>query len=232
MSHTERANRELRRLPVRFRTHGADATEYTGFTTDISTSGAFVATRHVIPSGTRLRLEIGDPGRGFAIEGVVARSRKVAPALHAIGVSGMGVRFLSVEELVREILPSVLRSGETGPPRDGVYTLEFASAEKFFDTLQSEVVHGGLFVPTRHPAALAAPVTVEVRVAPITDQPLRLKARVVQRQEPRVGDDSTNLLAGMGIAFDHPARARAALIELAARATAGEAPEADGVGGE
>jgi Tfp pilus assembly protein PilZ len=64
----------------------------------------FIGTRSPMPSGTRVRIEVlGE--HGFMIEGVVAHARKVRGELARITQTGMGVRFLSVEELVRDLLP-------------------------------------------------------------------------------------------------------------------------------
>jgi Tfp pilus assembly protein PilZ len=49
------------------------------------------------------------------VEGVVAHSARVAPALQKIRDSGMGVRFLSINELVGELVPSVLRTRPAEP---------------------------------------------------------------------------------------------------------------------
>ena len=77
----------------------------------------FIVTNTPLSSGCRIRVELVDRERGFMMEGVVAHARKMAPALARLNQSGMGVRFLTVEELVRELIPSGL--GETEEiPRD------------------------------------------------------------------------------------------------------------------
>jgi Tfp pilus assembly protein PilZ len=90
---------------------------YPGFTTNISMTGMFIGTRSPMPSGTRVRIEVlGE--HGFMIEGVVAHARKIRGELARIAQAGMGVRFLSVEDLVRELLPGA-GGGEgsaVGPP--------------------------------------------------------------------------------------------------------------------
>ena len=42
---------------------------------------------------------------GFVVEGVVAHARKIRGELAQLAQSGMGVRFLAVEELMQEVLP-------------------------------------------------------------------------------------------------------------------------------
>jgi hypothetical protein len=78
---------------------------YPGYTTNISMTGMFIATRNPYPPGTRLRVEVLEGERGFVIEGVVAHARKIRGELMRLTQPGMGVRFLSVEDLVRELIP-------------------------------------------------------------------------------------------------------------------------------
>ncbi|HEX6902927.1 MAG TPA: PilZ domain-containing protein [Thermoanaerobaculia bacterium] len=105
-----RAVRRPRRVQVHFWKHG-EPTAYIGYTTNISTTGMFIATNSPMPSGVRVRVEIVDRDRGFMVEGLVAHARKMRSDLARLNQSGMGVRFLSVEELVRELFPAGL--GET-----------------------------------------------------------------------------------------------------------------------
>jgi len=79
---------------------------YPGYTTNISLTGMFVATRNPLPPGTRLRVEILEGDRGFMVEGMVAHARVVRGELMRLTQPGMGVRFLSVEDLVRELVPA------------------------------------------------------------------------------------------------------------------------------
>ena len=109
-----RATRRARRVQVHFWKQG-EPTSYVGYTTNISTTGMFVATNSPVPSGTRVRVEVIDRDRGFVVEGVVAHARKVRAELASITQSGMGVRFLSVEELVRELIPAAYGQTEEIP---------------------------------------------------------------------------------------------------------------------
>lgn len=110
MASRRRAVRRPRRVQVHFWRQG-DPAAYAGYTTNISLTGMFIATNNPIPSGSRIRVEVIDRDRGFMVEGLVAHARKMQPELARLNQSGMGVRFLSVEELVRELMPSGL--GET-----------------------------------------------------------------------------------------------------------------------
>jgi Tfp pilus assembly protein PilZ len=110
-----RSARRPRRVSVQFWRQG-DPHPYPGFTTNISMTGMFIGTRSPMPSGTRVRIEVLVE-RGFMIEGVVAHARKTRNELVQAVQSGMGIRFLTVEELVGEVLPGLGGgAGEAVPP--------------------------------------------------------------------------------------------------------------------
>jgi hypothetical protein len=114
MSTRRRAVRRPRRLQVQFWRH-SDPTPHVGYTTNISMTGMFIATNAPLPSASRIRVEVIDRDRGFMVEGIVAHARKMSLELSRLNQSGMGVRFLSVEELVRELIPSGFSGGEEIP---------------------------------------------------------------------------------------------------------------------
>ena len=109
-----RAVRRPRRVQVNFWKQGEPAS-YVGYTTNISMTGMFIATNAPLPSGSRIRIEVMDRERGFMVEGVVAHARRIRGELARVTQSGMGVRFLSVEELVRELLPAAYGKTEEIP---------------------------------------------------------------------------------------------------------------------
>lgn len=96
--------RRPRRLQVQFWKRG-EPHPYPGYTTNISVTGMFLATNSAQPPGTRLRIEILEGERGFMVEGVVAHARKIRGDMMRLNQPGMGIRFLTVEELVRELVP-------------------------------------------------------------------------------------------------------------------------------
>src|SRR5215207_745203 len=102
--------RRPRRVQVQFWKRGEPHT-YPGYTTNISTTGMFLATNSPQPPGTRLRIEVLEGDRGFMLEGVVAHARKTRSDMMRMSQPGMGVRFLAVEDLVRELIPVL--PGET-----------------------------------------------------------------------------------------------------------------------
>lgn len=122
-----RAARRARRLQVHFWKQG-ESHSFPGYTTNLSTTGMFIATNSPLPSGTRLRIEVLDLTRSFMLEGVVAHARKIRGELARVSQSGMGIRFLTVEELVRELLP--VTPGQTeeipaGPPAQAEPPVEY-----------------------------------------------------------------------------------------------------------
>lgn len=213
--------RTFRRLAIRFARKGESQT-FSGHTTDLSTGGMFVLTPRPFPSGTRLRIEIGEGLQGFLIEGVVAHAHRLAPELRLLGRSGMGVRFLSIGELLAEAVPAL--AGADGraepPPKDGTYVVCFDAPETFLAAYRNDVRHGGLFVPTRYPAEVAALVTLEIHPEPGRPA-VKLRARVVHSVPATGLENRENLLAGMGVQFEDPDVARTTL------GAAAEALEAD-----
>lgn len=259
-----RAVRRARRLQVHFWKQG-DSTPYVGYTTNISMTGMFVASNSPLPSGSRIRVEIlGE--RPFALEGVVAHARRVRSELARVSQSGMGVKFLSVEELVRDVIPTAygqteeipvdadrgsaspvmppppisdpldaeteeigvpevalprpippptfqgparepVRPGGGSPtpgkpvaPSGGAFSIRFSEPDEFLEVYRRDILQGGLFVSTQYPARLQETVSVELFPPLPSAPPVLLRARVVQRFEPRPGDFSgPNLLAGMGL---------------------------------
>jgi hypothetical protein len=109
-----RAVRRPRRVQVHFWKQG-DPASYVGYTTNISLTGMYIATNNPVMSGARIRVEVGDRDRGFMVEGMVAHARKMPAELARLGQSGMGVRFLTVEELVRELIPAGISETEEIP---------------------------------------------------------------------------------------------------------------------
>ncbi len=235
--------RRARRVAVRFREMG-DEKLRSGFTTDISHGGMFVGTNHVLPPGTRLRVEVVDPANGFVVEGVVARALRRNPTMGQRGQpSGMGVRFLQIEELVEGLFPhasSEPREGKgagvgggrpdsrngrregQGPDSDTPtrgFLVRFRSSDDLERTWARDVAQGGLFVSARDPAAIGEVIILEVR--PPEDAPggqkVRLDARVVHVFDRQGGGAEANLLSGMGVEFLDPDRAREALGTLLGR---------------
>ncbi len=130
MAKQARAKRHAKRLMVELWDHGSGR-KVTGFTTNISATGMYVATRTVVPAGTRVRVQFKHHDTFLAAEAEIVRVLKQPLELRGIQSDGVGVRFLSVAELVGDLLggvavreqkPSVRPSAPAPnerPPADG-----------------------------------------------------------------------------------------------------------------
>lgn len=166
-----RAARRARRVQVHFWKHG-EPTSYVGYTTNISMTGMFIATNSPVPPASRIRVEVVDRDRGFMVEGVVAHARKVRSEMARISQSGMGVRFLSVEELVRELIPAAYGQTEEIPqnPDRGSFSAAAASEPEPAMTENVPVQEPVLAPPPLPPSPQASarpPVPEPVRPAPV-----------------------------------------------------------------
>lgn len=112
----------------------------------------FIATNNPFPQGTRVRIEVLERGRSFMLEGVVAHARKIRGELMRISQTGMGVRFLSVEELVRELIPIV-----PGEPATEEIPVEAAQAIEPAEPLPSSPASAPAPVADGAPARPAPP---------------------------------------------------------------------------
>ncbi len=197
----ERRERERRprRVQVQFGHPGADK-RYRGYSANISAGGMYIDTNHLVAAGGRIRIEVGSGEHSFMAEAVVVRVNK---SLHALRPSGMGVRFLTVEELVSELIPEIASRATDEPPPlpEGAYRLRFADRDQFLEVYQRDLSTGGLFIPTDDPAALNEVITVEISVEESGVAAARLEARVVHRLDPDMpeGTGAGNLMAGMGV---------------------------------
>lgn len=108
-----------RRVEVRFWRQGEN-TPHSSFTTNVSRTGLFLGSASALVPGERLRLEVVDRDNGFFIEGQVARVHRVSLALRHVEQPGVGVRFLTSEELIEQLLRPVAhhaaRSRAVEPP--------------------------------------------------------------------------------------------------------------------
>ena len=165
-----RAARRARRLQVHFWKQG-ETHAYPGYTTNLSTTGMFIATTSPFPQGTRVRIEVMDRGRSFMLEGVVAHARKIRGELMRISQTGMGVRFLTVEELVRELIPVLPGEKETEeipPSRQQEMAAEPATAAEM-EAPPVDVPEGVPPAPTMPPAPSAGTGLFSVQFASARD---------------------------------------------------------------
>lgn len=110
------AQRQRRRLRVIF-TDLATGDRRQGFTTNLSTSGLFLASAHTLPAGSRVRLEIEQDEHSVVLHGEVTRVTRVPPALRSVQREGMGINFIQVAALVSQLLPQPTRPAGAPTPR-------------------------------------------------------------------------------------------------------------------
>lgn len=232
-----RENRRFpKRLPVRFTRRG-ETQANNGFTTNISSSGMFVGTASAFSLGERLRIEVLDRQHGFVVEGVVARVERVPLALRQVRQPGIGVRFLSVGELFRDLFPSAMLAGpaattgtraedekaalsasaQAAAP-DGPVRVRLATLREVERVVEHDLVHGGLFIQTENPLPEGSEIEVEVEVPISGFRAPSCSARVVHRfRSAESGTQGPNLMSGMGVVFADTAPILDALRELLRR---------------
>jgi hypothetical protein len=107
MAERRRDRRWPRQLEVRFWKQGEEGQGTRAISTNVSRTGIFVRTQSVLPSGSRMRIAMGHSGRSITIEGVVMRAIRTPAHMQSVMPSGMGVRFMSSDELLEEVLPAI-----------------------------------------------------------------------------------------------------------------------------
>jgi hypothetical protein len=178
-----------------------------GYSTNISTSGMHIATASPLAPQSRLRIEILF-GRGFLVEGVVAHRRAVHPELAKVTPPGMGVRFMSPEELVGELFPQEAGAaggratgsgaeGEDAGAETRTFSVRFANPDEFLAVYDRDLLSGGLFVATSRPGRIRELVRLEIFPPGDGVPAVQVTARVVQRFLPEPGHSA--LAAGMGV---------------------------------
>jgi len=74
---------------------GVESLERTGFTMNLSISGAFIRTNHVLRPGTLLQTEIEFPQEKISVWAQVVWAKRVPMELAHLLPCGMGVRFIN-----------------------------------------------------------------------------------------------------------------------------------------
>ncbi len=220
MAERRRKRRFARRIQVRYWLEGEDQ-ERTSYTTNVSISGAFLATNAPHPPNTRMRIEFSGEN-GFIVEAVVTHAARVSRSLQSIRASGMGIRFLTPPELVREMLPPTAeefetieeddpadlnlreaRPGTSHQPADRasdggrpVYTVSFRNVGYLLNAIEEEIRYGGVFVTTDSAAALQQEVRIALALPTPINRTIYAEAIVVT-----ASDGSGDAAKGMGVAL-------------------------------
>lgn len=212
------AKRHRRRLSARFRPAGSTR-ELTGFTTNISATGMFLATRHTLATGTRVRVELlGE--HGFVVEAEVVWVQVQPLAMRGVRPSGMGLRFVPIERLIREAIGAP-KVEEPEAPESSTevphFRVAFKDTDQFLRVLDRDLQTGGLFLLTDRALEVEDPVTVEIVPPGDAAAVVRCEAKVVFTGDPRGQDGGRNLMAGVGVEITDREAVLARLQPIAAR---------------
>jgi Tfp pilus assembly protein PilZ len=194
MAEKRAARRHTRRITVRY---GEADLRFTGFATDISQSGVFVAANQLPPLDARVHLELQGPSGPVFREAVVRRHKLVPPVLRSAARQGFGARFLTPEELLSLLVPRA--------ESDAPLQCAFSTAEELQRAFDGQLRHGGLYLQTERAFERDAQVQVEVRLD-FASERLRFPARVVQ-VVPAAGGKA----GGVGVLLTDVAATREAL---------------------
>lgn len=87
---------------------------YTGFTENVSTGGLFIATRDLLPIGSRFRIRFSLPTAEEPIEAECeVRWQRLEQLDNADVTPGLGVRFLDLDEKAQDAVNAFIRKRET-----------------------------------------------------------------------------------------------------------------------
>ncbi len=167
-----RTGRHRVRVPVRL---WNDDEELSGFSADLSSTGAFFETQKRLEVGTAYHLEFTLETGSFFAECVVARVLRASRQVQPVVKSGAGLRFLGIAEVVREL------QGEN--KRDGL-EVDLQDRDQLELIYERDIRRGGLFLPTDQELELGQTIRVELRL-PRPHGSLEVRAVVINlSQEP------------------------------------------------
>lgn len=125
-----------RRYMVRY---GDRELTHSGFTYDVSRSGAFVVSPFRPALDSHLHIQIFlDNETSVYFEATVRRHKVIPPELRSVDKGGFGVRFMLPDEILANVL---VESGNH-------LEVRYATLENFKQAYEKEFKHGGVFVPT------------------------------------------------------------------------------------
>ncbi|MFN0063935.1 MAG: PilZ domain-containing protein [Myxococcaceae bacterium] len=194
MDERRRQKRHRKRLQVKY---GEQDLSLTGFTTDVSVTGAFITAPRLPSLDTRVHLQIfTDAASHVYLEAQVRRHKVVPLNLRTVERGGFGVRFLAAHELLADVVGT----------RGGIYDVHYASKADLTKALLQEFRVGGLFVPTNRLVPQHTEVEVEIYLD-FVDQRLTFEAKVVHV--------ATTGMQGLGLVFASRQRVQSALAPFA-----------------
>lgn len=214
--------RYRRRVPLRFWSQD-DKEPRKGFTQNISVAGMFVSTNSPFKPGTRVLLEIPSGRDRVLLQAEVRFAVRVDPILQRVRPSGMGVRLLRTDEVMKELLklkkadpeapvtvqpPAATEEKEAEKPESTaaeVFPLTFDTPHDLVTSFERDIKFGGLFVAAPDPPDQDEGVMLEFRFAWDEDLSLRVEALVVKKFAAAEGSVAGEVMSGMGVAFSDPA---------------------------
>jgi hypothetical protein len=147
------APRLRRRLTVEY---GEGELLTPAFGLDISAGGIFLTASKLLPLGARIHLRVSSAALTFYSEGEVVRHKLVLPTLRSMDPQGIGVRFLTLPELVERY---VAPARKALPP----FSIACSTPSSVEDLIREQLARGVVIVPTRDPPP-GADETIDFRI--------------------------------------------------------------------
>jgi len=184
MAPKRKQKRNPHRVNVRFNKKG-DEEFAVGYTKNISPGGLFIGTNRPLPPGSEIVVEIKEGGKEMRQRpAVVVHAARVSPLLARVRTSGMGVRYLDLDEpaevttVPRKREEKRIREPEVAEdPSMPELQVDLSDVERFREAFRRDIQYGLIFAQS--PAALETDQEVAVRVlTPGAPGGTSLRARV------------------------------------------------------
>lgn len=207
--------RYKRRIQLRFWSSD-DRNPRKGFTHNVSVAGMFIASNAPFKPGTRIFVEIPTSTEKMILQAEVRNSARVDPLLQKVKPSGMGIRFLTSEELMAELLKLKKPPGEekeVGEEAEveesqglqgAVLTVTFTTPHDLANTYERDIRYGGLFVPTDQSVEEEDKVVVEFRFDWDSSLAVQVQSNVIKKFAAAEGSATGETVSGVGVAFTDP----------------------------
>lgn len=192
-----------------------------GFTHNVSVAGMFIASSAPFKPGTRIFVEIPSPVEKLILQAEVRYAARVDPMLQKVKPSGMGVRFLTVEELMAELLrvkkpvtdeteqveEEEVEAAEVKELVGPVLTLTYTKPHDLANSFKRDIKYGGLFIPTDRNVSQDDEVVVEFLFDWDPSLAIRVQATVIKKFAAAEGSATGEAVSGVGVAFSDPTSA-------------------------
>jgi len=158
MAPKRKQKRIPRRVNVRFRKKG-DEEVAVGYTKNISPGGLFIGTIRPLPPGTEIIVEIKEEEKVRRRPATVVHAARVSALLASVQTSGMGVRFLDLDD-AREPVAQTQEGARATPLEPGArdnhsaeaktspsdLEVDLTDVERFREAFRRDIQHGLVFV--------------------------------------------------------------------------------------